>query len=216
MTHLPTHPYTGLTALGLRRDGRPIWPVLGGSEPPVDPPAPAAPPVDQPPAPSAPAADDKPLGPAGERALASEREARKALEKQLADLAPLKRVAEALSGKTETGKSEVELLNERFAQHEADLAAERSARWRAEVAHEKGLTPQQAARLQGATREELLADADALLSIFPAAPAASAKPAAPAPDPVAGFQGHRAGGTTHITRTGRQRRAQEGVTGGPQ
>lgn len=29
--NLPTHPYTGLTAIGLRRNGAPIWPVRGGS-----------------------------------------------------------------------------------------------------------------------------------------------------------------------------------------
>jgi hypothetical protein len=29
---LPVHPFTGLTALGLRRNGAPIWPVKGGSE----------------------------------------------------------------------------------------------------------------------------------------------------------------------------------------
>ena len=29
---LPVHPRTGLTAIGLRRNGDPIWPVLGGSE----------------------------------------------------------------------------------------------------------------------------------------------------------------------------------------
>lgn len=28
---LPIHPRTGLTAVGLRADGRPIWPIMGGS-----------------------------------------------------------------------------------------------------------------------------------------------------------------------------------------
>ncbi|MCX5066913.1 hypothetical protein OOJ91_13760 [Micromonospora lupini] len=28
---LPVHPFTGLTAIGLRRNGHPIWPVKGGS-----------------------------------------------------------------------------------------------------------------------------------------------------------------------------------------
>ena len=28
---LPIHPRTGESALGLRRDGRPIWPIKGGS-----------------------------------------------------------------------------------------------------------------------------------------------------------------------------------------
>lgn len=30
-TELPIHPTTGLSAVGLRRDGRPIWPIMGGS-----------------------------------------------------------------------------------------------------------------------------------------------------------------------------------------
>lgn len=134
--------------------------------------------------------EDKPLGPAGEKALREEREARKALEKQVADLAPLKRIAEALGagGPATNGKSEVEALAERFAQHEQDLAAERTARHRAEVAHEKGLTPAQAARLQGGTREELLADADALIALFPTA-ASSATPGTPKPDPSQGARG---------------------------
>jgi hypothetical protein len=54
---------------------------------PTPPPGDPAPAPTEPAAPSAPA-EDKPLGPAGERALATEREARKALEKQLAELAP--------------------------------------------------------------------------------------------------------------------------------
>lgn len=150
-----------------------------GATPPAPTPAPPKPKPD----------DDKPLGPAGEKALAAEREARKALEKQIAELAPLKRIAEALgAGKPEAaGKSEIELLNERFAQHEKTLADERAARHRAEVAHEKGLTPQQAARLQGATRDELLADADALIALFPAA--TTATPGTPKPDLSQGARG---------------------------
>jgi hypothetical protein len=31
---LPRHHFTGLRAVGLRKDGRPIYPVMGGSEPP--------------------------------------------------------------------------------------------------------------------------------------------------------------------------------------
>lgn len=30
--HMPVHPYTGLVAIGFRRNGAPIWPVKGGSE----------------------------------------------------------------------------------------------------------------------------------------------------------------------------------------
>lgn len=192
MTNLPFHPFTGLRAIGLRRDGRPIYPIRGGSEPPTAPPpgdpapAPTSPPAPTPgqPAPT----DDKPLGPAGEKALATEREARKALEKQLAALAPLQKLAEAIGGGQQQpgGKSEVELLNERFAQLEQNAAEERTARWRLEVAAEKGLTPQQASRLVGGTREELAADADALVALFPATPAG---PRTPVPDPSQGARG---------------------------
>jgi hypothetical protein len=129
---------------------------------------------------------EQPLGPAGKKALDAEREARKALEKQLADLAPLKQLAELIRGgeQAPSGKSEVDLLNEKFGRYEQDLAAEREARWRAEVAQEKGLTAQQAARLTGASREDLAADADALLALFPAA-----GPRTPAPDPTQGARG---------------------------
>lgn len=127
---------------------------------------PTNPPAD--PAPTATPPADNPLGPSGERALAAEREARKELEKQLA---PLKQLAEALGGKaTGDGKTDLERLTERLTQHETELASERAARFRAEVAAAKGLTAQQAARLQGGTRAELEADADALLALFPAAP----------------------------------------------
>lgn len=65
-TNLPTHPRTGLTAIGFRKprlgeDGpQPIWPVMGGSQPTGEPaptsappaPAPAAPPAPTPPAPA--------------------------------------------------------------------------------------------------------------------------------------------------------------------
>jgi hypothetical protein len=50
------HPLTGepLTPLGHRKDGRPIWPVMGGSQPPMDPTQPPLPPT-PPPAPPVPA-----------------------------------------------------------------------------------------------------------------------------------------------------------------
>lgn len=54
---LPCHPRTGLAAIGYRRNGTPIWPILGGSEdsgdnagdegtPPTDPPPDPVPPAD--------------------------------------------------------------------------------------------------------------------------------------------------------------------------
>lgn len=84
------HPRTGavLRPIGYRRDGRAIWPILGGSEPPNQPPA-------NPPAPPAPAAvPQRPdgvteeewnaLGDPGKRALDRERQARTAAEQALA------------------------------------------------------------------------------------------------------------------------------------
>ncbi|MEU3710494.1 hypothetical protein [Streptomyces catenulae] len=59
---LPTHPRTGELALGLRRDGRPIWPIKGGSGEGGDPAptgAPNTPPSDAPaPTSSTPPASD--------------------------------------------------------------------------------------------------------------------------------------------------------------
>lgn len=156
---------------------------------PATPPA-GDPPTTQPPAPAPAQNDDKPLGPAGERALAAEREARKNLEKQLAPLLQLVTGADKPAGKTD-----IEVLQERLTNHEAELGKERAARWRAEVAHEAGLTPQQAARLQGDTRDALLADADALKALFPGAQPGTAPPAGgqpsrtPAPDPSQGARG---------------------------
>lgn len=161
-------------------------PAPNPTTPPVgDPPAPTPSPVPVPPA--DPPKVDEPLGPAGKKALDEERTARKELERKLAALAPLEQLAQALGGKaTGDGKTDLERLTERLTEHETELATERAARYRAEVAAAKGLTPQQAARLQGSTREELEADADALLTLFPAAPAG---PRNPVPDPSQGPRG---------------------------
>jgi hypothetical protein len=156
--------------------------------PPGDPvPAPTSPPAPNP-APPADPPEDKPLGPAGERALAAEREARKALERQLAELSPLRDLAAAISGgqKPPPGKSDVDLVNERIAQLEKAASDERAARFRIEVAQAKGLTGEQAAWLQGSTQEELTASADRLLAAFPAPPAG---PRTPVPDPSQGPRG---------------------------
>lgn len=87
------HPLTGalLLPLGYRKDGRAIWPIMGGDDtvPPATPPA-DAPPADAPPV--TPPADTPPVdsGKGGKDAvladLAKERDARQALEKQVTDL----------------------------------------------------------------------------------------------------------------------------------
>lgn len=120
------------------------------------------------------------------------------LKQQVEGLAPLKALAEALGVKPDKGKTDVETLTERIAAQEKRAADAELRAIRLEVAAEKQLTPAQAARLQGSTREELAADADALKALFPA-PAAPAggdpnvttgtTPTTPAPDPSQGARG---------------------------
>jgi len=166
--------------------------------PPADP-AGATPPGTPPAAPAGatPPAEDQALGPAGLKALQAERDARKKLEDELA---PLKKLAAALGADPAAGagKTDVEALTERLTSHEKTLAEERAARWRAEVANEKQLSPDEAARLRGTTKEELVADADALLAVFAARQAAGGAGGSrgPAPDPSQGARGSSAAADT--------------------
>lgn len=117
---------------------------------------------------------DEPLGEGGVKALREEREARKAeaearkaLEKRLDTLKPLENLLQQLGGGDPAkGKSEIDQLAERHTKLEEEIRSERDARWRAELAHEHGLTPSQAKRLIGATREEMAADAEELVKDF--------------------------------------------------
>jgi hypothetical protein len=114
---------------------------------------------------------DEPLGPNGLKALEAEREARKDLEKRLNALKPLEQIAAALGGgDADKGKSEIEQLAERHAELAESIVEERQARWRAELANEYGLTPKQARRLAGATRDEMTADAEDLVKDFEVKP----------------------------------------------
>ena len=63
-------------------------------------------------------------------------------------------------------KTELERLTERAEAAERAVAETEVRALRLEVAAEKGLTPAQAKRLVGSTREELTADADELLATF--------------------------------------------------
>lgn len=96
------------------------------------------------------------LGDAGKRALDNERKARRAAEKRLAELEQKVKEAE------DAEKTELQRLQDQVAEltKRAEAAEAKVARY--EVAAEKGLTPAQARRLVGATREELEADADAM------------------------------------------------------
>jgi len=88
--------------------------------------------------------------------------ARKHEEQAKANYEELQRLKAA----SDASKSEMDKLREQLAALEKRTAeAERKALL-AEVAQAKGLTPAQARRLQGNTREELEADADDLLAAF--------------------------------------------------
>lgn len=71
----------------------------------------------------------------------------------------------------DANKSEVQKANDKAAELEKRAQEAESRALRLEIAYEKGLTPSQAKRLVGGTREELEADADELLEAFkPAEP----------------------------------------------
>lgn len=145
---------------------------------------PATPPTD-PSATPPPAAGDG-LGDAGKKALTELRQQVKELERQNKELQqrdPVKAIAEALGVKPADAKPDDLAATVSHLQQQMRDAKLRAARL--EVAAAKGLTPAQAARLQGATREELEADADQLKELFPS----SATPGTPAPDPSQGSRG---------------------------
>lgn len=94
------------------------------------------------------------LGDAGKRALEAERKARRTAEKEL------KALRDKVKEREDLDKSELERLQDRIAEaaKRAEDAEAKANRY--EVAAAKGLTPAQAKRLVGSTREELEADAD--------------------------------------------------------
>lgn len=100
------------------------------------------------------------LGDAGKKALDAERREKRAAEKRAAELeARLKEFEDR--DKTESTRA----IERAEAAEKAAAAAEARA-LRLEIAAEKGLTPAQAKRLVGESREELEADADELLETF--------------------------------------------------
>ncbi|MFD6770602.1 hypothetical protein ACFWC6_30765 [Micromonospora chalcea] len=120
----------------------------------------------------------------GKKALQEERQKVRAAEREL------KAAQAELKKYQDRDKSEAEKTAERLAEFEQRAQQAEQLLLRLEVAAEKGLTPAQAKRLVGATREELEADADDILATFPTAPAVPERKA-PKPDPS---QGSRGGG----------------------
>lgn len=215
MAHLPTHPRitdprTGepLRAIGLTSRG-PVWPVMGGDG--TGDPAPVADPAPVSPAPPAPAPAPTAV-PAASLAKADDFKSEHSKEAVLFDLKTVKdenktlkeqfsRLAAALGVPTQgKGKTDIEALAERVAAQEQRAAAAEMRALRAEVAQEAKLPAVLAARLVGTTREELMADAAALLALIPTGekpvdgapgetPVEPPKPNSPAPDPTQGAKG---------------------------
>ena len=81
------------------------------------------------------------------------------------ELEPLASKAKELE---DAGRTELEKLTARAEQAERTAAENAARALRLDVAFEKGLTPAQAKRLVGSSREELEADAEEILRDFPA------------------------------------------------
>jgi hypothetical protein len=79
-----------------------------------------------------------------------------------ADYDDVKAKAAEFDKAQDKNKTELEKAAERAAKAEAAAATAQQEAWRASVALDEGLTPTQAKRLVGTTREELLADAQEL------------------------------------------------------
>lgn len=107
-----------------------------------------------------PKAADEQLGDPGKKALQSEREARKQAEDAL----------KALRQEIEDSKKTAEQkAADDIAAAKAEAGQSSAKALRYEVAAEKGLDLKLAARLTGSTKEELEADADALMALIPKA-----------------------------------------------
>jgi hypothetical protein len=119
------------------------------------------------------------------------------VKSQFADYDDLKAKATKLADLEEANKSEVQKEREAREAAEKERDAIKAESLRLTVAAEKGLTPGQAKRLVGATREDLEKDADALLAEFTPAkkkqqPAAGALSSGAAPEQRTGEKGRAA------------------------
>jgi len=113
-------------------------------------------------------AEDVQLGEGGLKALQAERDARKAAEARVKEYEDRVREYEDRD-KTEQQKAieQVERLNADLEAARASLAQSELTRARTEVAYAKGVPADLAERLRGETREELEADAEALMALIP-------------------------------------------------
>lgn len=117
-----------------------------------------------------------------------------------ADYDQLKEQAGKWSAAEEAQKTETQKLTERAERAERELAAAQAQALRAEVAAAKKLPPELAARLQGATRAELEADADKLAALLTPQPPESRRY-----DPIPGQGTARQDANAHGFESGAQR-----------
>lgn len=129
-------------------------------------------------------------------ALAKERARAKAAEQE----------RDALKSSIAEGKTDAERVAGTLAELKARADAADLRAMRAEVAASKGLTPKQAARLQGTTVEELEADADDLVAAFKPAEGDTAAGA----EPVNGGRKSTTGRPTEALRPGATPPANQG------
>lgn len=158
---LPVHPTTGLTAIGLRRNGTPIWPVIGGSgegDQPAEPvaEAPTDKPADGPPTdkPDAKPADPKPT----DTVEFWKAKARDWESKSKSNSEAAKRLAQI----EEANKTAEQKAAEAHAAAEKRAAEAERALMRFRVAAKAGLDADLAERLRGESEDDLLADAELL------------------------------------------------------
>ena len=132
--------------------------IMSTPVPEAPPARPAAPEPTPPATPAAP--DNGQLGDGGVKALHTEREARKAAE------TALKALQQEIA---DSKKSAEQKAADDIAAARAEAAKNAAQALRYEVAAAKGLDLALAARLTGSTKEELEADADALMALIPKA-----------------------------------------------
>ncbi|MCU1640905.1 MAG: hypothetical protein JWN03_1180 [Nocardia sp.] len=195
-THLPVHPIFG-AAIGLRRNGTPIWTIRGGSED-TDPTG--ATPTD-PGTLLPPTADEDDLGEGGEKALKSERAARRAAEKTARENATqAQELAKRLQAIEDANKTDTEKQSERIAVLKKDAA--KAIRY--EAAEKTGLSLSLAQRLKGGTLDEMIADAEELKGLIgSSASQQTTPPAAPGTPKSDRRQGGGGGETTGSMAAGR-------------
>lgn len=116
------------------------------------------------------------LSDAGKRALKAERDRANTAERQVKDL----------TAQIESFQAQITTLEADKIALSEDLTGKTKEITRLNVGIDKGLTKGQIARLQGDDEDAISADADDLLSLFPAS---DNKPATPKPDPSQGPKG---------------------------